>query len=66
MLIPLSFKIMDKLAKEPGFICFPTNLKLIEEGGGLFEGSAYLMFGPSWWRLFERGRLFEEIRYSPI
>ena len=46
MLIPLSFKVMDKLAIEPGFICFPTNLKLIEEGGGgLFEGSAYLMFG---------------------
>ena len=59
--------VMDKLAKEPGFICFPTNLKLIEEeGGGLFEGSAYLMFGFAGGRLFERGRLFEEIRYSPI
>ena len=64
MLIPLLFKVMDKLAKEPGFICFPTNLKLIEEegGGGLFEGSAYLMFGFAG----GRGRLFEEIRYSPI
>ena len=62
---------MNKLAKEPGFICFPTNLKLIE-GGALFEGGAYLMFGLTGARLFgdghlfERGRLFEEIRYSPI
>ena len=37
-MIPLSFKVMDKLAKEPGFICSPTNLKLIEEGGELIRG----------------------------
>ena len=63
---------MNKLAIEPGFICFPTNLKLIEGGGALIRRGAYLMFGLTGarlfgeGRLFERGRLFEEIRYSPI
>ena len=72
MLIPLSFKVINKLAIEPGFICFPTNLKLIEGGPYSRGGGAYLMFGLTGarffgeGRLFERGRLFEEIRYSPI
>ena len=64
-MIPLSFKVVNKLAIEPGFIYFPTNLKLIK-GGALFEGGAYLIFGLAGGRLFERGRLFEEILYFPI
>ena len=42
-MIPLSFKVVNKLAIEPGFIYFPTNLKLIKGGGALFEGGAYLI-----------------------
>ena len=64
-MIALSFKVVNKLAIEPGFIYFPTNLNLIK-GGALFEGGAYLIFGLAGGRLFERGRLFEEILYSPI
>ena len=64
-MIPLSFKVVNKLVIEPGFIYFPTNLKLIK-GGALFEWGAYLIFGLAGGRLFERGRLFEEILYSPI
>ena len=55
LLIPLSFKVINKLAIEPGFICFPTNLKLIEGepysrvGGRLFD------VWPNWCALI-RGR----------
>ena len=58
---------MDKLAKEPGFICSPTNLKLIEEGGEAYSRGALIWcLALAGGRLFERGCLFEEIRYSPI
>ena len=65
-MIPLSFKVVNKLAIEPGFIYFPTNLKLIKGGGGVIRGGRIFDFGLAGGRLFERGRLFEEIRYSPI
>ena len=39
-MIALSFKVVNKLAIEPGFIYFPTNLKLIK--GGRYSRGAHI------------------------
>ena len=49
-MIPLSFKVVNKLAIEQGFIYFPTNLKLIK-GGGVIRGGRIFDFWLSWWAL---------------
>ena len=38
---------MNKLAIEPGFICFLTNLKLMGGGGGLIRGERLFDVWPS-------------------